>query len=53
MPLTSEATLRPAIQARQPRIALLDLTREYRELRTEMLAAFERVLDGMHLLGGD
>jgi dTDP-3-amino-3,4,6-trideoxy-alpha-D-glucose transaminase len=35
-----------------PRIRLLDLTREYRVYHDELLAACERVLDGMHLLGG-
>jgi len=35
-----------------PRVRLLDLTREYRAYRTELLAACERVLDDMHLLGG-
>jgi dTDP-4-amino-4,6-dideoxygalactose transaminase len=53
MTLQSEATLRPSIRPGESRIALLDLTREYRVLRAEMLAACERVLDQMHLLGGD
>src|SRR5262249_26679020 len=35
------------------RVALLDLTREYREQRRDLLAACERVLDRMHLLGGE
>jgi dTDP-4-amino-4,6-dideoxygalactose transaminase len=35
------------------RVALLDLTREYRAYRRELLAACERVLEGMHLLGGE
>jgi dTDP-4-amino-4,6-dideoxygalactose transaminase len=53
MTLQSEATLRPSIQSRQPRVTLLDLTREYGLLRDEMLASCERVLDRMHLLGGN
>lgn len=36
-----------------PRVRLLDLTREYQTHRAEFLAACERVLDGMQLLGGD
>src|SRR5438128_6229369 len=39
--------------AGQRRIALLDLTREYRAYRHELLAACERVLEGMQLLGGE
>jgi len=35
------------------RVALLDLTREYRAYRRELLAACERVLDRMQLLGGE
>ena len=35
------------------RVALLDLSREYRASRRELLAACERVLDRMQLLGGD
>jgi len=35
------------------RVALLDLTREYRAYRRELLAACERVLERMHLLGGE
>ncbi len=35
------------------RVALLDLTREYRAHRRELLTAFERVLERMHLLGGE
>jgi dTDP-4-amino-4,6-dideoxygalactose transaminase len=35
------------------RVAILDLTREYRAYREEFLAACERVLDRMHLLGGE
>ncbi len=35
------------------RVPLLDLTREYDAHRTELLAAVERVLDRMHLLGGE
>lgn len=36
-----------------PRVRLLDLGREYRAIREEILAACERVFDGMQLLGGD
>jgi dTDP-4-amino-4,6-dideoxygalactose transaminase len=36
-----------------PRVRLLDLTREYRAHRAELLDACERVLDAMQLLGGD
>jgi dTDP-4-amino-4,6-dideoxygalactose transaminase len=39
--------------ARERRVALLDLTREYRAHRHELLAACERVLERMHLLGGE
>src|SRR5215471_6989994 len=39
--------------AGERRIALLDLTREYRAYRRELLAACERVFDRMHLLGGE
>jgi len=39
--------------ARQGRVALLDLTREYRAHRDELLAACDRVLERMHLLGGE
>lgn len=42
--------------ARRPvltRVSLLDLTREYETHRSELLGACERVLAGMHLLGGD
>jgi dTDP-4-amino-4,6-dideoxygalactose transaminase len=35
------------------RVALLDLRREYRAYRRELLAACERVLERMHLLGGE
>jgi len=35
------------------RVALLDLTREYRAHRHELLAACERVLGRMHLFGGE
>jgi dTDP-4-amino-4,6-dideoxygalactose transaminase len=35
------------------RVALLDLSREYRAYRRELLAACERVLDRMQLLGGE
>src|SRR6266849_10979297 len=39
--------------ARERRVALLDLTREYRAHRHELLAACERVLGRMHLFGGE
>src|SRR5438128_12492685 len=39
--------------AGERRVALLDLTREYRAYRHELLAACERVLEHMKLLGGD
>ena len=49
-----EALARKAAgQERVERIALLDLTREYAAHRRELLAACERVLDRMHLLGGE
>ena len=35
------------------RVALLDLTREYHAHRRELLGACERVLERMHLLGGE
>jgi dTDP-4-amino-4,6-dideoxygalactose transaminase len=35
------------------RVRLMELAREYRGLKVELLAACERVLEGMHLLGGD
>jgi dTDP-4-amino-4,6-dideoxygalactose transaminase len=35
------------------RVALLDLTREYQASRRELLGACERVLERMHLLGGE
>ncbi|HLY36699.1 MAG TPA: DegT/DnrJ/EryC1/StrS family aminotransferase, partial [Candidatus Binatia bacterium] len=46
-----EALARKA--AGQERVALLDLTREYRAHRRELLAACERVLERMHLFGGE
>ncbi len=46
-----EALARKA--AGEERVALLDLTREYRAYRRELLAACERVLERMHLLGGE
>lgn len=46
-----EALARKA--AGEERVALLDLTREYRAYRREFLAACERVLERMHLLGGE
>lgn len=39
--------------AERQRIPLLDLTREYRAHRRDFLAACERVLARMHLLGGE
>src|SRR3989442_2483679 len=39
--------------AGERRVALLDLTREYRTYRHELLAACERVLERMQLLGGE
>jgi len=38
---------------RHRRIPLMDLTREFRAQRRELMAACERVFAGMHLLGGD
>ena len=46
-----EALARKA--ATESRVALLDLTREYRASRDELLSACERVLDRMQLLGGE
>ena len=40
-------------QSATTRVALLDLTREYHAHRHELLAACERVLGRMHLLGGE
>ena len=42
-----------ARRAAPERISLLDLTREYQAHRLELLAAVERVLERMHLLGGE
>src|ERR671930_1200335 len=39
--------------AGERRVALLDLTREYRAYRHELLAACERVLERGQLLGGE
>src|SRR5437773_8391651 len=39
--------------AGERRVALLNLSREYRAHRHELLAACERVLEGMQLLGGE
>jgi dTDP-4-amino-4,6-dideoxygalactose transaminase len=39
--------------AAEPRVPLMDLTREFRAHRQEFLAACERVLTRMHLLGGE
>lgn len=44
---------RPVPEPAQGRIALLELAREYRAYRQDMLGACERVLDRMHLLGGE
>jgi dTDP-4-amino-4,6-dideoxygalactose transaminase len=46
-----EALARKA--ASSGRVGLLDLTREYRAHRRELLGACERVLERMHLLGGE
>lgn len=46
-----EALARKA--ATESRVALLDLTREYRATRHELLSACERVLDRMQLFGGE
>jgi dTDP-4-amino-4,6-dideoxygalactose transaminase len=45
-----EAVARTAEPSRVP---LMDLTREYHAHRRELMAACERVLERMHLLGGD
>ena len=45
-----EALARTAVRTRVP---LMDLRREYRVLRTELLAACERVFGRMQLLGGE
>src|SRR2546427_5785366 len=45
-----EAVARAAVETRVP---LMDLTREFRAHRQEFLAACERVLTRMHLLGGE
>src|SRR5437762_4021475 len=45
-----EALARTAVRTRVP---LMDLRREYRGLRTELLAACERVFGRMQLLGGE
>src|SRR5881296_1305858 len=39
--------------AERTRVPLMDLRREYRVLRTELLAACERVFGRMQLLGGE
>jgi dTDP-4-amino-4,6-dideoxygalactose transaminase len=44
-----QAVRQPAVS----RVPLLDLTREYDAHRAELLGACERVLDRMHLLGGE
>src|SRR5207249_599329 len=45
-----QALARPAVQTR---VALLDLTREFRAHHRELVAASERVFGRMHFLGGD
>ena len=45
-----EALARTALRTRVP---LMDLRREYRALRTELLAACERVFGRMQLFGGE
>jgi dTDP-4-amino-4,6-dideoxygalactose transaminase len=47
-----EALARKAARG-EARVSLLDLTREYRAHRRDLLAAFDRVLERMHLLGGE
>src|SRR5262245_55625547 len=42
-----------ALKAAPQRVPLLDLTREYDAHRQEFLAACDRVLSRMHLLGGE
>src|SRR5215510_2406672 len=42
-----------ARRAAPTRVSLLDLTREYHAHREELLRACERVLERMHLLGGE
>src|SRR5207244_3485374 len=44
------ALARPAVESR---VALLDLTREFRAHHRELVAASERVFGRMHLLGGE
>jgi dTDP-4-amino-4,6-dideoxygalactose transaminase len=45
---------RPAAQSRaRTRIRMIELGREYRGIRRELLSACERVLDRMQLLGGE
>lgn len=46
-----EALARRAVQP--GRVSLLELTREYRAYRQEVLAACDHVLTRMHLIGGD
>jgi dTDP-4-amino-4,6-dideoxygalactose transaminase len=46
-----EAVARRAVE--RGRVAMLDLTREYRTYRQELLGACERVFSRMHLLGGE
>src|SRR2546428_3067900 len=45
-----EALARPAVRTRVP---LMDWRREYYAFRDELLAAFERVLGRMQLIGGE
>src|SRR2546425_1436649 len=49
---TMEAVAR-RVGGAEERVALLDLTREYHAYRRELLGACERVLERMHLLGGE
>src|SRR5262249_56003107 len=45
---------RPAAQSRaRARVRMIELGREYRGIRRELLSACERVLDRMQLLGGE
>ena len=44
---------RRARRAPATRVRLIDLGREYHTIRRELLAACERVLDRMQLLGGE
>src|SRR5262249_61985252 len=45
---------RPAAQSRaRARVRMIELGREYRGIRRDLLSACERVLDRMQLLGGE